>query len=124
MHGYLANRSYWARGIPRAILEKSNQNSLCFGVYQGKQQVGFARVITDYATFAYIEDVFILEEYQGQGLGKWLLACVREHPQLQGLRRWVLLTRDAHGLYAQAGFRPLSRPERYMEINDPDVYRR
>jgi GNAT superfamily N-acetyltransferase len=124
MHDYLANRSYWARGIPRAVLEKSNQNSLCFGVYRGEQQVGFARVISDYATFAYIEDLFILEDYQGQGLGKWLMACIRAHPELQGLRRWMLLTRDAHGLYAQYGFQPLSRPERHMEISVPGIYQR
>jgi N-acetylglutamate synthase-like GNAT family acetyltransferase len=121
MHDYLANRSYWARGIPRQLLEKSNRNSLCFGVYRGEQQVGFARVISDYATFAYIEDVFILEDHQGQGLGKWLMACIRDHPDLQDLRRWMLLTRDAHGLYAQYGFQPLSRPERHMEISDPSV---
>ena len=98
------------------------QNSLCFGVFEGQSQVGFARVITDYATFGYLGDVFILQSHQGLGLGKWLLDCVMGHPGLQGLRRWNLATRDAHKLYARYGFSALAKAEYYMEINVPDPY--
>ncbi|HEY5596909.1 MAG TPA: GNAT family N-acetyltransferase [Candidatus Bipolaricaulota bacterium] len=118
IHGFLS-KSYWAQGRSRETVVKSLENSLCFGVYKGNQQVGLARVITDYATFAYVCDVFILEDYQGQGLGKWLMKTVTSHPQLQGLRRWTLATRDAHGLYQQVGFTPFSAPERWMEKLDP-----
>jgi GNAT superfamily N-acetyltransferase len=121
IHGYLT-QCYWAKGIPREVVARSIENSLCFGVYDGQKQVGFARVISDYATFAYVGDVFVLDSYRGRGLGKWLMTSVMAHPQLQGLRRWTLLTRDAHGLYAQYGFTPLSNPDRYMELHDPDVY--
>jgi GNAT superfamily N-acetyltransferase len=120
---YLANDAYWAKGIPISIVEKSIENSLCFGVYdQEREQVGFARVISDYATYAYISDVFILEAQRGKGLAKWLMECIMAHPDLQGLRRWNLATRDAHGLYARYGFTPLRFPERWMEITNPDVY--
>ena len=122
IHGYLTE-CYWARSIPREVVARSLKNSLCFGVYDGQKQVGFARVISDYATYAYIGDVFVLDSYRGRGLGKWLMTCIMAHPQLQGLRRWTLLTRDAHRLYAQFGFTPLSNPERYMELHDPDVYK-
>ena len=122
VHGFL-RESYWAEGISREIVARCIENSLCFGVYCDGKQVGFARVISDYATYAYIGDVFVLESYRGQGLGKWLMECVVGHPRLQGLRRWTLLTRDAHGLYTHFGFAPLKKPERYMERHDPEVYK-
>jgi len=115
---------YWAEGIPRDVVEKSIRNSLCFGVFDGDKQVGFARVITDRATYAYIGDVFILESHRGRGLGKQLIQAIMEHPELQGLRRWSLVTRDAHGLYEQFGFTALAHPQRYMERHDPNVYTR
>lgn len=116
IHGFLTN-CYWARGIPRDIVAQSIEHSLCFGIYDGRgAQVGFARVISDYTTFAYIADVFVVESHRGRGLGKFLMECIKQHPQLQGLRRWTLSTVDAHKLYAQFGFTPLSWPERYMEI--------
>lgn len=123
IHGFLS-RSYWAEGIPRAVVERSLEHSLSFGVYHGTRQVGFARVISDYATFAYVSDVFILEEYRGQGLSTWLMEMVVAHPELQGLRRWMLMTRDAHGLYQKVGFEPSRMPERVMERYFADVYRR
>ena len=115
---------YWAEGIPRDVVEKSIRNSLCFGVFDGEKQVGFARVITDRATYAYIGDVFILESHRGRGLGKQLMQVIMEHPELQGLRRWSLVTRDAHALYEQFGFTALAHPQRYMERHDPNVYTR
>ena len=123
IHRFLT-RSYWAEGIPRETVVRSIENSLCFGVYNGGEQVGFARVVSDYATYAYIADVFILEAYRGRGLGKELMASVMAHPKLQGLRRWSLGTRDAHGLYEQFGFTRVESPVRMMEIADPDVYMR
>ncbi len=121
IHRFLA-RAYWAAGIPRATVVRAIDNSLCFGVYDGAEQVGFARVISDSATFAYIADVFILEPYRERGLGKELMASIMAHPDLQGLRRWSLGTRDAHGLYAQFGFRPVDNPSPIMmEIVNPDV---
>jgi GNAT superfamily N-acetyltransferase len=122
IHGYLT-RSYWSEGISREIVERGIANSLCFGVYESDEQVGFARVITDYATFAYLADVFVIESYQGRGLSKFLMECIVNDPRLQGFRRWILGTRDAHGLYAKYGFRPLARPDRFMEIHNPDVYK-
>ena len=115
--------SYWAENIPRATVDRSIDNSLCFGLLEENRQIGFARVVTDCATFAYLADVFVLPEHRGAGLGKWLIECVVSHPDLQGLRRWMLGTRDAHGLYRQFGFTPLKRPEIFMELHDPDVYR-
>lgn len=109
-------RSYWAAGRPREVIARSLASSLCFGVYHGAAQVGLARVVTDYATFAWLCDVFVLEAHRGQGLGKWLIATVTAHPDLAGLRRFVLATRDAHGLYSQYGFTPLAAPDRWMEI--------
>ena len=114
--------SYWARGIPPALVEKSLANSLCFCLLHGERQVGFARVISDYATIAYLGDVFILPEHRGKGLAKWLMDCVTQHPELQGLRRWILATSDAHGLYEQVGFTRLKKPEIFMERHDPSVY--
>ena len=122
IHGYLAN-SYWAKGMPKSVLEKAISNSLCFGVFtESGQQVGFARLITDSATFAYLADVFILEVHQGKGLSRWLMENIIAHPQLQGLRRIALATRDAHGLYEKFGFKPLANPQTLMEILNPDVY--
>ncbi|MGC2278306.1 MAG: GNAT family N-acetyltransferase [Candidatus Binatus sp.] len=123
IHKFLA-RSYWAAGVPRVTVVRSIENSLCFGVYDGAEQVGFARIISDFATFAYIADVFILEPYRERGLGKELMASIMAHPDLQGLRRWSLATRDAHGLYAQYGFTALENPSRMMEIANPEVYSR
>lgn len=123
VHEFLTH-SYWAAGISREVVAHSIENSLCFGIYRGDQQVGFARVISDYATFAYIADVFVLGAFRGKGLSKWLMQCVLEHPSLQSLRRWVLGTKDAHGLYAQFGFKPLHSPEIFMEIHNQDVYKR
>lgn len=124
VHRFLSEESYWAAGIPIDVVRRSIENALCFGVYKGGRQVGFARVVTDYSTFAYIGDVFVLEEHRGQGLSKWMMSVVREHPDLQGLRRWMLATADAHGLYSQFGFRPLQHADRWMEIRNIDVYSR
>jgi GNAT superfamily N-acetyltransferase len=117
IHGYL-DRSYWAAGRSVETVRRSIENSVAFGVYRGERQVGFARVITDYATFGWIADVFILEEFQGRGLGKWLTETIVAHPELQGFRRWVLATKDAHDLYRKVGFIGLNRPERWMERHD------
>jgi GNAT superfamily N-acetyltransferase len=122
IHDFLSRRSYWAVGIPLDTVRRSIENSLCFGLYHGQCQVGFARVVTDKTTFAYLGDVFVLEEFRGRGLAKWLLQTIVGHPDLQGLRRIVLGTRDAHGLYDQFGFRALSSPERFMEIHHPEIY--
>ena len=119
---FLSTRSYWAPGMPREVLERAIAGSLCFGIYENAAQVGFARVITDAATFAYLADVFVLESHRGRGLSKWLMEVIIAHPSLQGLRRFQLGTRDAHGLYERFGFRPLAHPERMMEIAKPDVY--
>jgi GNAT superfamily N-acetyltransferase len=121
VHSFLTN-SYWAAGIPRETVAHSIQNSLCFGIYRGQEQIGFARVITDRATFAYLADVFVLAAFRGRGLAKWLIQCILSHPDLQGLRRWSLITRDAHGLYQEFGFQQLRTPERWMEKHDPEVY--
>jgi len=141
IHGFLTD-CYWAKGISREVVARSIEHGLCFGIYDcsgddsrtqheplaaasrshSTVQVGFARVITDFATIAYLGDVFVLESHRGRGLGKWLMECVMQHPALQGLRRWILLTRDAHRLYAQFGFTPLKAPERYMELHNATVY--
>jgi GNAT superfamily N-acetyltransferase len=109
------SRAYWAQGRPRERIELSLQHSLVFGVYDGERQIGLARVVTDYATFAWLCDVFVDENYRGRGIGKWLMATVMSHPELQGMRRFLLATRDAHGLYAQFGFAALNAPEIWME---------
>lgn len=119
IHDYLSNSSYWATGRSLETVRRSIEHSLNFGLYQGAQQIGFARVITDYATFAWLADVFILESFRGQSLGKWLIETIISHPQLQGFRRWVLATKDAHELYRPFGFTELTRPERWMERHDP-----
>ena len=123
IHSFL-NRTYWAEGISKEIIKRSIEGSLCFGVFENNKQVGFARMITDKATFAYLADVFIIEEYRGRGLSKWLMEVIMSHPDLQGLRRMVLVTKDAHGLYKQFGFTPLINVDRWMHILDPDVYKR
>ncbi len=122
IHGYLS-RSYWAQGVPRAIIQKSIEGALCFAVLHGSRQVGFARVITDKATFGYLSDVFILEEYRGKGLSKWLMEIILGHPELQNFRRFLLSTRDAHGLYRQFGFKDLVSPENWMQVYNPEVYK-
>lgn len=116
--------SYWAPGIPREIVDRSIEGALCFGIYEGGAQVGFARVITDRATFAYLADVFVLESHRGRGLAVWLMEVVMGHPELQNLRRWILMTRDAHGLYRKFGFREIADAGRCMEIVDREVYTR
>lgn len=121
VHAFLT-ASYWARGIPLGTVQRSIQHSLCFGVYRGRRQAGFARVITDRATFAYLADVFIVEEFRGRGLAAWLMRCIFSHPELEGLRRWSLITRDAHGLYRKFGFRELKSPQRWMELHNAQVY--
>ena len=117
IHSFLKG-SYWARGVPLEVVGRSVENSLCFGLYRGEEQVGFARVVTDRATFAYLADVFVLEGYRGRGLGKWLMEVVLSHPDLRDLRRWMLATADAHGLYRGYGFRELGSPEIFMERKD------
>jgi len=121
IHRFLT-QSYWAAGIPRSVVERALANSVCFGAYCDDEQVGFARVITDKATFAYLADVYVLPEHRGRGVAQQLLQQVMRHPDLQGLRRMLLFTRDAHSLYAKFGFRPLPAPERVMDLNNPDVY--
>ncbi len=121
IHGYLTD-SYWAKGIPLETVRRSLEHSVNFGLFEGGRQLGFARVVTDRATFAYLADVFVLESHRGRGLAKWLMETVLDHPELQGLRRWILATRDAHGLYAKFGFTPLAAPGRFMERHDPEAY--
>jgi GNAT superfamily N-acetyltransferase len=123
VHAYLT-RSYWSPGIALDTVERAAANSLCFGVFHGIEQVGFCRVITDTATFAYLADVYVLEAHRGKGLSRRLLQAVQAHPDLQHLRRFLLATLDAHDLYRQFGFRPLASPERMMEILEPEAYRR
>lgn len=116
---YLAKESYWSQHIPFEKVNISIDNSMCFGVYKDGCQLGFARVITDRATFAYLCDVFVLKKFRGQGLSKWLIQSIIEHPELQGLKRWLLATADAHSLYNQFGFTPINSPERWMGIYTP-----
>lgn len=130
IHPFLSEHSYWARGIPRDVVARSIEHSLCFGVYavqnttsnSDRRQIGFARITTDRATFAYLADVFILPEHRGQGLSKRLVEAILAHPDLQGLRRWMLATADAHELYRRFGFTGLSHPERFMQRHNPNVY--
>jgi GNAT superfamily N-acetyltransferase len=122
IHRFLSEESYWARNRSRAQSETAVKNSLPFGLYKGENLIGFARVVTDFATFAYLGDVFVVDEYRGRGLSKWLMASVIEHPDLQGFRRWVLATRDAHTLYEKFGFHGLVHPERWMEKPAPNAY--
>ena len=122
IHKYLSEESYWARTRTREQTVTAIKNSLPFGVYKGENLIGFARVVTDYATFAYLGDVFILEEFRGMGLSKWLMDVIISHPELQGFRRWILATRDAHTLYEKFGFAGLKHPTRWMEKAAPDAY--
>lgn len=121
IHRFLAG-SYWSPNIPRALVERAIENSLCFAALLGGEQVGFARVVTDRATFAYLADVFVLPEHRGRGHARRLMDAVAAHPELQGLRRFMLVTRDAHGLYAKYGFQPVAAPERIMERARPNPY--
>jgi GNAT superfamily N-acetyltransferase len=125
IHQYLSQESYWAAGISQAVVEKSILNSLCFGVYYNDSQAGFARLITDRATFAYLGDVFILPDHRGKGLSKWLMQTIHAHPELQNLRRWWLGTKDAHGLYEQFGWTRITEDlaKRFMQKHNPDVYK-
>ena len=119
---FLADDSYWAQTRTPEQTRTAIENSICFGLYHGQRQIGFARVVSDHATFAYLGDVFVLNEYRGRALGKWLMETIIAHPDLQGLRRSTLATRDAHGLYEQYGFGTLVHPERWMERTAPDAY--
>ena len=120
-HAFLS-QAYWSPGIPLATVQKAIDNSLCFAVLAGREQVGFARIVTDKATFAYLADVYVVEAHRGKGLAKRMILAIRQHDELQGLRRFMLATRDAHSLYAQFGFTPLSSPVRFMELHDPNAY--
>jgi GNAT superfamily N-acetyltransferase len=122
IHRFLAEESYWANSRTLDQTVKAIENSICFGLYDHEEQIGFARIVTDKATFAYLGDVFIVNEYRGRGLSKWLMEVIISHPELQGLRRWVLATRDAHELYRKFGFDDLRFPERWMELAAPDAY--
>jgi GNAT superfamily N-acetyltransferase len=124
VHRWLSDDAYWCLGIPRDVLERAIASSLCFGAFEHAEQVGFARVISDHATYAYLCDVYVSPTHRNRGIGKALLRAICEHPSLQGLRRWSLVTRDAHSLYAQFGFTPLAAPERMMEIAIKDAYLR
>jgi GNAT superfamily N-acetyltransferase len=123
IHQFLSEKSTWAINIPRALVETSIQHSLCFGGYENGQQIAFARVVSDYATFAYLMDVFVLPEHQGRGLSRQLIQNIMDHPQLQGLRRFMLASSNARGLYQKWGFQALGKPEIMMEINHPDIYK-
>jgi GNAT superfamily N-acetyltransferase len=123
IHDFLSGESYWAKNIPLQIVEKSVKNSLCFGIYNKEEQIGFARLVTDKATFAYLADVFIITAYRGNGLSKWLIQTIHAHPELQTLRRWMLGTRDAHELYKKFGWTPLPEPERFMQKHNANVYK-
>jgi len=122
VHAFLSQDAYWSKNIPRATVQKAIENSYCFSAFLGERQIGFARVISDGATFAYLCDVFTLPEFRGKGVGKKLMQSVQAHPQLQGLRRWMLMTADAHKLYESYGFSSLAKPDRAMEISRPDIY--
>ncbi len=121
IHHFLSN-SYWSPGIPKKMIQDAISHSLCFGVYHQSCQIGFARVITDFTSFGYLADVFISEEFRGKGYSKLLMKAVLKHPELQNFRRWMLATRDAHGLYKQFGFTPIPNPENFMQIHKPDIY--
>lgn len=124
IHRFLSEESYWAKGIPRATLERAIANSLCFGAFEHGEQVGFARVVTDRATFGYLADVFVVPAHRGRGVSRSIMEAVRSHPDLQGLRRWHLSTLDAHAVYEKFGFTPLAFPERHMEILQKNPYAR
>lgn len=121
IHAFLT-QSYWSPGVPLSVVQRAIDNSVCFGLFLGKDQVGFARVITDKATFGYLADVYVLEAHRGNGLSLRLVEAVVQHPELQGLRRFMLATRDAHAVYAKFSFKPLAAPARFMEIHNPNSY--
>jgi GNAT superfamily N-acetyltransferase len=123
IYQYLSKESYWAANIPLETIKRCINGSICFGIYINEKQIGFARVVSDTGSFAYLADVFILNEHRGKGLSKWMMKVILAHPDLQGLRRWLLATKDAHALYAQFGFTALDNPDRFMQIHNPDVYR-
>ena len=123
IHRFLSEEAYWSPGVPREVVERAVANSLCFAAYTSEgAQVAFARLVTDRATFAYLSDVFVLAPHRGKGISKLLMTAIVADPELRGMRRWMLATRDAHALYAQFGFKPLANPPRFMERHDPDVY--
>ncbi|WP_100077673.1 GNAT family N-acetyltransferase [Chryseobacterium camelliae] len=122
VHEFLSTKAYWCLNIPKAKVQAAIQNSMCFGVYLNEKQIGFARIISDFSTIAYLGDVYILEEYRGNGLSKWLMETIMNHPDLQGLRRWILLTGDAHGLYRQFGWTDIADPTKWMELHNKNVY--
>ena len=122
IHEFLSTKAYWCLDIPRTTVERAIENSLCFGLYHRDKQVGFARVISDYATIAYLGDVYVLQEYRGQGLSKWLMEVIMAHSDLQGLRRWILLTGDAHELYRKFGWTDIADPSKWMELHNKKVY--
>lgn len=122
IHDFLSTKAYWSLNIPKETLIKSIENSFCFGVYENEKQIGFARIITDFSTIAYLGDVYILEEYRGLGLSKWLIETIMNFPELQGLRRWILLTGDAHGLYRKYGWTDIADATKWMEIHNKNVY--
>ena len=122
IHEFLSTKAYWCLNIPKETVQRAIQNSLCFGVYHNGKQIGFARIISDLATIAYLGDVYILEEYRGKGLSKWLMEIIMAHPDLQGLRRWILLTSDAHGLYRQFGWKEIAEPSKWMDRHNKNVY--
>ncbi|MFC6996865.1 GNAT family N-acetyltransferase [Rufibacter roseus] len=122
IHGFLTE-SYWSKAIPKSIVAQAIEHSMCVGIYHEGQQIAFARLITDYTTFAYVCDVFVLEQHRGQGLSKWMMKSIMAHPALLRLRRWMLATADAHELYSQFGFTPLTKPEMFMQVHRPEVYK-
>lgn len=122
IHAFLSTKAYWCLNIPKAKVQIAIQNSLCFGVYQNEKQIGFARIISDFSTIAYLGDVYIIEEYRGNGHSKWLMETIMSYPTLQGLRRWILLTGDAHGLYRSFGWTDLAEPSKWMELHHKSIY--
>lgn len=122
IYHFLSTKAYWCLNIPREKVQTAIENSLCFGMYHNEKQIGFARVISDYATIAYLGDVYVVEEYRGKGLSKWLMETIMHHPNLQGLRRWILLTGDAHELYRQFGWTNIADPSKWMELHNKNVY--
>lgn len=122
IHDFLAKESYWAQNIPVSVVEKALAGSLCFGLYHRDRQIGFARLITDLASFAYLADVFVIQDYRGKGLSKMLMRAILDHPDLQTLRRWLLVTQDAHELYRQFGFTGVPNPEKFMQLHNPNIY--
>jgi GNAT superfamily N-acetyltransferase len=124
IHHFLSTQSYWCANIPFDTVKNSVENSLNFGIYAGEAQIGFSRVITDFSTIAYLGDVYVLPKFRGRGLSKWLIQIIMEYPELQGMRRWILSTADAHELYKKFGWTPVSYPERWMEVHNREVYQK